>query len=54
MYIYIYNLKQKIFCYCLPRKKVSFSYGNLLLFQINKFKNMSFLSDQGDVQSEPN
>ena len=38
----------------LPRKKVSFSYGNLLLFQINNFKNRSFSSGQGVVQSEPN
>ena len=37
-----------------PRKKVSFSYGKLQLFQINNFKNRSFLSDQRDVQSEPN
>ena len=37
-----------------PRKKISFSYGNLLLFQINNFKNRSFSSGQGVVQSEPN
>ena len=30
-------------------KKVSFSYGNLLLFQINNFKNRSFSSGQGVV-----
>ena len=35
-------------------KKVSFSYGNLLLFQINNFKNRSFSSSQGVVQSEQN
>ena len=35
-------------------KKVSVSYGNLLLFQINNFKNRSFLSGQGVVQNEPN
>ena len=29
-------------------------YGNLLLFQINNFKNRSFSSGQGVVQSEPN
>ena len=37
-----------------PSKKVSFSYGNLLLFQINNFKNRSFSSGQGVVQMEPN
>ena len=46
--------KKKTFCYSLPRKKVSFSYGNLLLFQINNFKNWFFSSGQGVVQSEPN
>ena len=47
-------LNKKNFCYRLPRKKFSFSYGNLLLFQINNFKNRSFSSGQGVVQSEPN
>ena len=28
-------VKQKDFCYSLPRKKVSIAYGNLLLFRIN-------------------
>ena len=41
-------------CYSSPTKKVSFSYGNLLLFQINNFKNRSFSSGQGVVRSEPN
>ena len=45
---------KRIFCYSLPRKKVTVSYGNLLLFQINNFKNRSFSSGQGVVQSEPN
>ena len=40
--------------YSLPRKKVSFSYGSLLLFQINNFKNRSFSSGQGLVQIKPN
>ena len=35
-------------------KKVSFSYGNLRISRITNFKNRSFLSDQGVVQSEPN
>ena len=35
-------------------EKISFSIGYLLLFQISSFKNRSFLSDQGVVQSEPN
>ena len=37
---------------CLGKKLVF--YGNLLLFQINNFKNRSFSSGQGVVQSEPN
>ena len=45
--------KKKNYCYSLPRKKVNFSYRNLLLFQISKFKNRSFSSGQGVVQSEP-
>ena len=35
-------------------EKVSISYGNLLLFRINIFKNRSFSWGQGVVQSEPN
>ena len=35
-------------------KKVSFSYGNLRISQITNFKNRSFSSGQGVVQSEPN
>ena len=35
-------------------EKVSISYGNLLLFRINNFKNRSFSSGQGVLQSEPN
>ena len=42
------------FWYSLPRKKVSFWYGNLLLFRIFFFKNRSFSSGQGVVQIEPN
>ena len=40
--------------YSLPRKKVSFSYGNLGLFQISNFKNRSFLSVQEVVQIKLN
>ena len=47
--------KQKeFFLYSLPRKKISFSYGNLRLFQIRNFKNRSFLSGQEVVQIKPN
>ena len=42
------------FWYSLPRKKVSFSYGNLRLFQISNFKNKSFLTGQEVVQIKPN
>ena len=45
---------EKIFLYSLPRKKVSFSYGNVQLFRISNFKNRSFSYGQGVVQSEPN
>ena len=45
---------KKNFWYILPRKKVSFSYGNLRLFQISNFKNKSFLSGQEVVQIKPN
>ena len=45
------NLRSK---HSLPRKKVSFSYGNLGLFQISNFKNRSFLSVQEVVQIKPN
>ena len=48
----VYN--RKTFWYSLARKRVSISYGNWLLFQINNFKNRSFSSGQGVVQSEPN
>ena len=37
-----------------PRKKNSFSYGNLRFFQISNFKNRSFLSGQEVLQIEPN
>ena len=46
--------RKKNFCYSLPREKVSFSYGNLRISQIRNFKNRSFSSGQGVVQSEPN
>ena len=45
---------KKNFWYSLPRKKVSFSYGNLRISQITNFKNRSFSSGQGVVQIEPN
>ena len=45
---------ERIFAIACLGKKVSFSYGNLLLFRINNFKNRSFSSGQGVVQSEPN
>ena len=49
------NEKQKeFFLYSLPRKKISFSYGNLRFFQISNFKNRSFLSGQEVVQIKPN
>ena len=44
----------KIFAITCLGKKVSSSYGNLLLFQTNNFKNRSFSSGQGVVQIEPN
>ena len=37
-----------------PRKKVSFSIGNLRVSRITNFKNRSFSPGQGVVQSEPN
>ena len=46
--------KPKKICYYLPRKKISFSYGNLRLFPIKNFKNRSFSSGQGVVQIKPN
>ena len=45
---------KKCFLYSLPRKKISFSYGNLRLFQTSNFKNRSFLSGQEVVQIKPN
>ena len=53
IYIYIYIYIIKNFCYSLSRKKVSFIYGNLLLFQISIFQNRSFLSGQEFFQIEP-
>ena len=41
------------FWYRLPMKKVGFSYGNLLLFQINNFKTRSFWLGLWDDQREP-
>ena len=48
------SVKQKEILYSLPRKKLSFSYGNLRYFQISIFKNRSFLSGQEVVQIKPN
>ena len=48
----VYNRKN--FWYSLPKKKVGISYGNLRVFQINNFKNRSFSSGQGAVESELN
>ena len=48
------DYKTKKICYSLRRKKVSYSYGNLRISQITNFKNRSFSSGQGVVQSEPN
>ena len=46
---------KKNFCYSLSRKNVSISYGSMRISRrITNFKNRSFLSDQGVVQSEPN
>ena len=45
---------KKNFCYSLPRKKVSISYGNLRLSQITNFKGRSFSMGRGVVQIEPN
>ena len=45
---------KKSFLYSLPRKKISFSYGNLRFFQINNFRNRSFISGQEVVQIKPN
>ena len=45
---------KRIFAIACLGKKVSSSYGNLLLFQTNNFKNRSFSSGQGVVQIEPN
>ena len=45
---------KKIFWYSLPRKKVSFSYGNLRISQITNFKNRSFSLGQKVVQINPN
>ena len=51
--MYVESKTKRIFA-ILPRKEVSFSYGKLQLFRINNFKNRSFSSGQGVVQSEPN
>ena len=46
--------KKNNFWYSLPRKKVSFSYGNFDLFAYSILKNIEILSDQGVVQIEAN
>ena len=43
-----------IFCIASLGKKVTFSYGNLRIFQKPNFKNRSFSLGQGFVQSESN
>ena len=48
------SVKQKELLYSLPRKKISFSYGNLRFFQIINFKNTSFLLGQEVVQIKLN
>ena len=45
---------RKNFWYSLPRKKVSFSYGNLRISRITNFENRSISSGQGVVQIRPN
>ena len=52
--VYIESETKRFFCYNLPRKKVSFSYGFVQLFQINNSKSWSISSNQGVVQIEPN
>ena len=54
LHVYLdYKTKRSFAIACLG-KKFSFSYGNLLLFQISNFKNRSFSSGQELVQFEPN
>ena len=53
-HVYIKSKTKRSFCYRLPGKKVSFSYGNLRISRIPNFKNRSFSSGQGLVQIEPN
>ena len=48
------SVKQKNFCYSLPRKKVRISIENIDLFAYSIFKNIEILLGQGVVQSEPN
>ena len=48
------SVRQKYFCYSLPRKKVGVSIGNMDLFAYSILKNIENSSGQGVVQSEPN
>ena len=43
---------KKNFWYCLPRKKVRFSYGNLRILRITNFKNRFISCGQKVVQNE--
>ena len=52
--MYLESKNKNNFGDSLPRKKVSFSYGNLRIFRIFNFKNRSFSSGQGVVQIKPN
>ena len=52
--MYLKRITKRNFCYSFSRKKVRFSYGNLRISRITNFKNRSFSSGQGVVQSEPN
>ena len=52
--MYLESKTERFFGIACLGKKLAFHKGSLLLFRINNFKNRSFSSDQGVVQSEPN
>ena len=52
--MYLKRIAKGIFAIAFLGKKVRFSYGNLRIPRITNFKNRSFSSGQGVVQSEPN
>ena len=53
-HVYLECIAKEIFAIALLGKKKGFSYGSLRISRITNFKNRSFSSGQGVVQSEPN